>query len=121
MMKWIITIFLFAITSQVRAVAIDNEIFSLEANEIRFKLGEITATNQVVVRIKSHQVLRLLYSDTKSERAEPISVNRPVSIPLDQGWMLQGQVHTISIEGAVAIIAAQKLSFKQAALANKKI
>jgi hypothetical protein len=44
-----------------------------------------------------------------------------VSIPLDQGWMLQGQVHTISIEGAVAIIAAQKLSFKQAALANKKI
>jgi len=120
-MKWILVIFWLIGSFHVRAVSMENEVFALEAGEIRFKLGQITASDQVIIRVKSSQAIQSLTSNTQVGLSQLVQLNRSVQIMLGQGWQLTGQVHTILFDRGFAIIAAQSLLLVNRPLLAAKI
>ena len=120
-MKWMILICLLALNSQANAVSMENNVFSLKADEIRFKLGEITAKRHVIIRIKSPQVIQSLASKTNVTLSDLASADRIIQITLSDGWVLEGRINAISVDGGSAIMEADKLFLQSRQLLVNKI
>ena len=108
-MKWMILICLLALTTQANAVSMENKVFSLEADEIRFKLGEVTAKRQVILRIKSPQVIQVLASKTNIALSDLANADRTIEITLADGWVLQGRINAIFVDDGSAVLEADEL------------
>lgn len=108
-MKWIILICLLVLHAQASAVSMENKVFTLEADEIRFKLGAITAKRQVTIRIKAPQVIELLASKTNVALSDLASTDRAIEMVLSEGWVLQGRINAIFVDGGSAVLEADEL------------
>ncbi|NRA84950.1 MAG: hypothetical protein HRU22_14625 [Gammaproteobacteria bacterium] len=121
MMKWILLFCSLILTSQVNAVSMENNIFALSAGEIRYKLGQVTAKNQVTIRIKSPQVIDFLASKTNVALSNLSRADRVIEISLSEGWILQGRINSISVADGSAILEADELFLEQQQLLTTKI
>lgn len=120
-MKWIIYILLFSLSASVQAVSMENETFALQADEIRFKLGQVTAKRQVTIRLKSPLVIQLLMNTVNRERLNNENTPRMVEIDLSGGWKLQGRIHSMVIEEGVVKLESDELSLRSSKLLAKGI
>jgi len=108
-MKWMTLICLLALSTQANAVSMENKVFALEADEIRFRLGEVTAKRQVIIRIKSPQDIQFLASKTNVALSSLASADRSIEISLAGGWVLQGRIKAIFVDGGSAILEADEI------------
>jgi|GEM_PF-3258778 len=108
-MKWIVLLGCLLISVESAAVSMENTVFALQASQIRLKIGKITATDHVILRIKPSRAVQLLTAKTQAGLSTPIQINRVMKIKLAKGWLLQGQIQTILLEHGCAVIAARAL------------
>ena len=120
-MKWIIYILFLALSFQVNAVSMENELFSLQADEIRFKLGELTAKRQVTIRLKSPLMIKLLMDSIKTNQSTSPQNYRMMEIDLSNGWILQGRINSIVVEKGVAVLEADELFLQSRQLLVKEM
>jgi len=102
-------IVLLVFTAGVNAVSMENKIFAIDAEEIHFKPGEITAKRQVVLRIKSLEAVTELASRNNIALSQLAQNSHSIHISLADGWELKGRVLAISVDGETAIIEANEL------------
>lgn len=91
------------------AVTMENSVFALDANQINFKVGEITAKDNVSLRIKSIEDVSRLASKSNIALAELTHQQRILNISLADGWTMRGRILAISIDGEVAVIESDEL------------
>lgn len=108
-MKWMILICLLALNPPANAASMENKVFSLEAGEIRFKQGQITAKRRVIIRIKSPQVIQLLASKNNVALSDLARADRSIQITLSDGWVLQGRIKAIFVDDGSAVLEADEL------------
>jgi len=115
----LITLILFA--GSVNAVSMENNVFSIDAEEIHFMPGKITAKRQVILRIKSLETVRELASRNNISLSQLTQDNRSIHIALADGWELKGRVLAISVDGETAIIEADELLLNSNQLVAKQL
>lgn len=103
----LIILSLFSVTAS--AVSMENSVFSLEAKQINFKVGEITAKENVMLRIKSRSDMSKLFSQSNVALSELTQQQRVLNIKLSDGWTMKGRILAISIDGETAIIESDEL------------
>jgi hypothetical protein len=104
----LIVLSLFSVNAS--AVSMENSVFSLEAKQINFKVGEITAKENVMLRIKSLSDVSKLVSKSNVALSE-LTQQRVLNITLSDGWTMKGRILAISIDGETAIIESDELYF----------
>ncbi|NRA53658.1 MAG: hypothetical protein HRU23_05895 [Gammaproteobacteria bacterium] len=109
-MKWIVLLGCLLTSIEIAAVSMENNVFALQASQIRLKIGKITAIDQVTLRIKPSRAVQLLTPKAQAGLSTPIQINSPIKIKLAQGWLLQGQIQTILLEHGCAILEARALT-----------
>jgi len=107
-MDKVLLIVLMLFSHAVGAVSMENSVFSLEAKQINFKVGEITAKDNVFLRIKSLDDVSKLASKSNVALSQ-LTQQRMLNITLADGWMLKGRILAISIDGETAIIESDEL------------
>ncbi|NRA62416.1 MAG: hypothetical protein HRU25_16245 [Psychrobium sp.] len=108
MVKFLLFVLLL-VCANVHAVSLDNSVFTLNAQEIHFKVGEITAKRQVVLRIKSLEAVAQLASKNNIALSQLTQENHTIHIFLADGWALKGCVSAISVDGESAVIESDQL------------
>lgn len=103
----LITLLMF--TASVNAVSMENNTFAIDAEEIHFKPGEITAKRHVILRIKSLETVTELASRNNIALSQLAANNHSIHISLADGWQLKGRVLAIAVDGETAIIEANEL------------
>ncbi|MGB1297361.1 MAG: hypothetical protein ACPG8A_03755 [Psychrobium sp.] len=105
-----VLLFVFALFSATaNAVSMENDVFSLNANQINFKVGEITAKENVQLRIKSLEDIAKLSSKSNVALSELTQQQRVLNISLADGWTMKGRILAIRIDGEAAIIESDEL------------
>lgn len=102
----LIILSLFSVTAS--AVSMENSVFSLEAKQINFKVGEITAKENVMLRIKSLDDVSKLASKSNVALSK-LTQEHILNITLSDGWTMKGRILAISIDGETAIIESDEL------------
>jgi len=92
----------------VGAVSMENSVFSIEAKQINFKVGEITATENVMLRIKSLDDVSRLANQSNVALSQ-LTQQRVLNITLSNGWTMKGRILAISIDGETAVIESDEL------------
>jgi hypothetical protein len=103
----LIVLSLFSVTAS--AVSMENSVFSLEAKQINFKVGEITAKENVMLRIKSLSDVSKLANKSNVALSQLTQQQRMLNITLSDGWTMKGRILAISIDGETAIIESDEL------------
>ncbi len=96
-------------STTVSAVSMENRIFSLDANQINFKVGEIIAKDNVFLRIKSFDDIYKLTNKSNVALSEITKNNGILNIALSDGWIMKGRIIAISIGKDTAIIESDEL------------
>ncbi len=115
----LIIVLLFA--AGANAVSMENKTFAIDAEEIHFKPGEITAKRNVILRIKSLETVTELASRNNVALSQLATNNHSIHISLADGWELKGRVLAIAVDGETAIIEANKLLLQSKQLVAKKL
>jgi len=96
-------------TTSVNAVSMENKVFAIDAQEIHFKPGEITAKRQVILTIKSLDTISELANRNNIALSQLTEKNQAIHISLADGWELKGRLIAISVDGESAIIESDEL------------
>jgi|GEM_PF-3308202 len=108
-------------TAGVNAVSMENQVFAIDAEEIHFKPGEITAKRQVILRIKSLETVAELASRNNISLSQLTQNNHSIHIALAGGWQLKGRVLAIAVDGETAVIEANELLLQSNQLVAKQM
>jgi len=95
--------------SSANAVSMENKVFAIDAEEIHFMPGKITAKRQVILRIKSLEAVRELANRNNVSLSQLTQDNHSIHISLADGWELKGRVLAVAVDGETAIIEADEL------------
>lgn len=118
--KVLLVIFLLFSTT-VNAVSMENRIFSLNAKQIHYKAGEITATKNVFLRIKSFDDIYKLTKKSNVALSQMTKYDDILNIKLSDGWTMKGKVLAISINGETAVIESNQLLLTNRPLITQKL
>lgn len=119
--KFLLIVLLIFTTASVNAVSMENKVFAIDAEEIHFKPGEITAKRQVTLRIKSVETVNDLASRNNVALSQLAQNNHSIHISLADGWELKGRVLAIAVDGETAIIEANELLLHSNQLVAKQL
>ncbi len=108
-MDKVLLIVLSLLSTAASAVSMENSVFSLDANQIHFKVGEITAKDNVYLRIKSIDDVAKLARKSNVALSELTQQQRVLNISLSEGWTMKGRILAIKIDGEVAVIESNEL------------
>jgi len=115
----LVIVSLFSITAG--AASMENRTFSLDAEQIDFKIGEIKAKDNVILRIKSFDDIFKLTNKSNIALSE-ITKNKSVfNIELSNGWTMKGRVLAISIDGESALIESDELHLVSTPLMTQRM
>ena len=93
----------------VNAVSMENSVFILDAKQINFKVGEITAKDNVSLRIKSVGDISNLTRKSNIALSQLTQSKTVLNIHLSQGWTMRGRILAITIDGESAFIESDAL------------
>lgn len=108
-MDKVLLIVLSLFSAAASAVSMENSVFALDAKQINFKLGEITARENVLLRIKSIGDVSKLASKSNVALSQLTRQQSVLNIALSDGWTMRGRILAISIDGESAIIESDEL------------